>query len=59
MGWRRIGDKPLCEPKMALFTDAHMQHSASMSKGKINASVKLVKTMTFMTRNDNDDNKVI
>ena len=31
MAWRRIGDKPLSEPMMALFTDAYMRHSASMS----------------------------
>ena len=30
MAWRRPGDKPLSEPMMAPFTDAHMRHSASL-----------------------------
>ena len=30
MAWCRYGDKPLCEPMMALFTDANMRHSVSM-----------------------------
>ena len=31
MAWRRPGDKPLSDPKMALFTDVYMRHSASLS----------------------------
>ena len=31
MAWRRPGDKPLSEPKMAYVSDAYMRHSASMS----------------------------
>ena len=31
MAWRRIGDKPLSEPMLALFTDAYMRHSASIN----------------------------
>ena len=31
MAWRRSGDKPFSGPMMALFTDAYMRHSASMS----------------------------
>ena len=31
MAWRRLGDKPLSEPMMVLFTDAYMCHSASMN----------------------------
>ena len=31
MAWRRLGDKLFSEPIMALFTDAYMRHSASMS----------------------------
>ena len=31
MAWCRIGDKPLFEPMMALFTDLYMRHSASMN----------------------------
>ena len=31
MVWRRLGNKPLSEPMMVLFTDAYMCHSASMS----------------------------
>ena len=30
MGCRRISDKPLSEPMMVYFTDAHMRHPASM-----------------------------
>ena len=26
MAWRRIGDKPLCEPMLVEFTDAYMRH---------------------------------
>ena len=26
MVWRRIGDKPLCEPMLPWFTDAYMWH---------------------------------
>ena len=26
MAWCRIGDKPLSEPMLTLFTDAYMQH---------------------------------
>ena len=29
--WYWIGNKPLSEPMMALFTDAYMRYSASMS----------------------------
>ena len=29
--WRRSGDKPFSGPTMALFTDAYVRHSASMS----------------------------
>ena len=32
MAWHRKGDKPLPEPMMTQFTDAHMRHKASMSK---------------------------
>ena len=31
MAWRRRGDKPLSEPKMAYFTHTYMHHLASMS----------------------------
>ena len=31
MAWRRTGDNPLSEPRMSLFTDAYMRHSALMS----------------------------
>ena len=31
MDWRRLGNKPLSEPMMALLTDTYMRHSASMS----------------------------
>ena len=31
MAWRWSGDKPLYGPMMALFVDAYMRHSASMS----------------------------
>ena len=31
LAWRRSGDKQLCEPMTASFTDAYMCHSASMS----------------------------
>ena len=27
MAWRRTGEKPLCEPKMILFTNAYMPYS--------------------------------
>ena len=30
MAWRRIGDKPLSEPKVTQFNDAYMRHPASM-----------------------------
>ena len=30
MAWRRLGDKSLSEPMMAVFTDAYMRRSASM-----------------------------
>ena len=30
MFWRRLGDKPLSEPVMTLFTDAYMRLSVSM-----------------------------
>ena len=26
MAWRRTGDKPLSEPMLTQFTDAHMRH---------------------------------
>ena len=26
MAWRRIGDKPLLEPKLIQFTDAYIRH---------------------------------
>ena len=32
MAWCRSGDKPFSGPMMALFTDAYMRHSASMSQ---------------------------
>ena len=31
MAWRRSGNKPFSGPMMALFTDAYVRHSASMS----------------------------
>ena len=31
MAWRQTGDKPLPEPMMAKFTDAHMRHYGEMS----------------------------
>ena len=30
MAWDRAGDKPLCKPIMAYFSDAYMRHLASM-----------------------------
>ena len=30
MAWHRIGDKPLSEPKVTQFYDAHMRHAVSM-----------------------------
>ena len=35
MVWGRAGDKPLSDPMMTQFTDAHIRHSISMS-GSIN-----------------------
>ena len=32
MAWCRSGDKPLSEPMMALFTDAYMRRSTSVSE---------------------------
>ena len=29
MAWRRTGDKPLAEPMLVSFTDAHMRHLAT------------------------------
>ena len=31
MAWHAIGNNPLPEPLMTLFTDAYMRHPASMS----------------------------
>ena len=31
MAWCRVGDKPLPEPRLTLFTDTYMQHSREMS----------------------------
>ena len=31
MAWLRIGDKPLSEQMLTLFTNAYMRHLASMS----------------------------
>ena len=31
MAWHRIGDKPLSEPMLNRFTNAHMQHYGEMS----------------------------
>ena len=31
MAWRRIGDKPLCEPMLVEFTDAYMRHYGETS----------------------------
>ena len=31
MAWRLTGDKPLCEPMIAQFTDTFMRHSPSVN----------------------------
>ena len=50
MAWRRTGDKPLSEPKLAYFTDGYIYIYASMSKQWCDLSTLTLYVISFALR---------